>query len=575
MIRNVLVGLMISLTITVSVCALTNNFNFDSKKLTFSANSKKDNIVNIFKSDYNLTTSIVSDNEETKKVIIELSKKTTSLLLGDINSNDESSEHFYNRKKEYQELAAYNYFPRDSNSSSGYDESIKNYRYVVASELAIPRLFNSFNELGIIYNTYGDIRVILNNNLAISMVLLPSVKIKEENKEDPEKYDFKEKNLVIYYYFIKIDDAYRLCYLYGEYGDTVQEYFNELENSEIKDTKAMSSLYQSNLSTLYNFDKLNSITDDRINQIYNRNINNLVYLSSYYNTSIVNNANGFFIGNGVVITTWNFLEKALIDSQYISVRDRNSNVYEIDGIITANPETDVVLIKLKDKTESTINLASSKELKVEDPLITISSKSGISYIIQKGIVISNDGYIQSSIPLSNNDEGSPLFNSKGQVVGMNTSKSTNTSISMSINLDVLKEAKEKIDNTDFDSVQTIKFEKLKEDYYYLKYHNENIINAIPKKVWKKYSKIGNIKNTIKLELVKANYDKDIVSLRYKNKISDYISGIQLAATFKEQLIKDGYREILNSNSKCVYQNKKYKIIIMDEFDYLIIVMVKI
>lgn len=573
--RKILIGTIVFLVLTTSVYALTNNFNFDSEKLSFSNNSKKDNIVNSFKSEYNLSTAISSKNDEIKKEIVELSKKTTNLLLGDINSKNETSEHYYNRHKEYEELAAYNYFPKDPNSSSGYDESIENYRYVIASELAIPQLFNSFNELGVIYNTYGDIRVTLNGNLAISMVLLPNVKIKEENKDNPEKYDLKQENLVIYYYFIKIDDNYRLCYLYGEYGDTVQQYFDELESKETKNAKAISSSYQSDLSNLYNYDKLNSITDSKLNQIYNQNINNLVYLSSYYNNSVVNNANGFFIGNGIVITTWNFLEKALIDSQYISIQDNKSNFYEVDGIITANPQTDIVLIKLKNKVGRTVNLANSSELKTEDPLITISSKSGVSYIIQKGIVISNDDYIQSSIPLSNNDEGSPLFNGNGQVVGINTSKSTNSSISMAINSEVLKEAKEKFDNIDFDSIQTIKFEKLKEDYYYIKYNNENVINDIPTKVWKDYSKIGNIEKNIKLELVKANYDNNIISLRYKNKISDYINGMQLSVSFKEQLVKDGYKEIFNSSSKCIYQNKKYQVIIMDEFDYLIIVMVKL
>lgn len=573
--KKILIGLITFLIFTISAYALSNNFNFDSSKLTFSANSKKDNIINSFKSEYNLVTSISSQDEETKKSVIELSKKTTSLLLGDINSKDETSEHYYNRYKEYQELAAYNYFPKDANTSSGYDESDENYRYVIASEFAIPQLFNSLNELGVVYNTYGDIRVTLNGDLAISMVLLPKVKIKEENKDNVEKYDLKEENLIIYYYFLKIDGTYRLCYLYGEYGDTVQEYFDELESSETKNTKAISTTYQSNLSTLYNYDKLNAITNDKLNQIYDQNINNLVYLSSYYNTSVINNANGFLISDGIVATTWNFLEKALVNAQYISIRDSNCNDYEIDGIITANPETDIVLIKLKNKTKSTISLASSNELKTEDPLITISSKSGVSYIIQKGIVISNDGYIQSSIPLSDSDDGSLLLNDSGEVVGMNTAKSTNASISMAVNSAVLNEVKEKFDNTDFDSIHIIKFEKLKEDYYYLKYNNENVINTIPKKVWKKYSKIGDIENNIKLELLKANYDDDVVSLRYKNKISEYISGMQLAATYKEQLITDGYQEVLNSSSKCIYQNKKYQVIIMNEFDYLIVVMVKL
>ena len=70
--KKILIGTITFLTFTVSVYALTNSFNFDSKKLTFSTNSKKDTIVNSFKSEYNLSTSISSENEETKKIIIEL-----------------------------------------------------------------------------------------------------------------------------------------------------------------------------------------------------------------------------------------------------------------------------------------------------------------------------------------------------------------------------------------------------------------------------------------------------------------------------------------------------------------------
>lgn len=559
---------------TISVYALSNNFNFDSTKLTFSSNSKTSNIVSNFDNSYNLSYSITDENEELKNKITELSKKTTSLLLGDIGTSEETNEHYYNRHKEYQELAAYNYFPKDSNSSSGYDENVENYRYVIASELAIPQLFNSFNELGVIYNSYGDIRITINGNLAISMVLLPDVKIKEENKNNPEKYDYKTENLVIYYYFIKIDNEYRLCYLYGEYGEEVEKYFSELENSESKDTKALVSSYDSTLSSLYNFDKANALSNEMLDSIYNKNINNLVYITSYYNNKLINSANGFFINDGIVITTWNFLEKALIDSQYIAIKDSNSNNYEIDGIITVNPESDIVLIKLKNKLGHSVEIGDSDSLTLEDPALTISSKSGVSYTIQKGIIISNDGYIQTSIPLSTTDEGSVLLNKEGQAVGINTSKSTNTSISMAVNSKALEEIKNKFNNIDFNSIKTISFEKLKENYY-LKYNNENVINTISKRVWKKYSKIGDIENNIKLKLIKASYKDGIVSLRYKNGLEDYITSIQLSSSFREQLINDGYEEVLNSSTKCIYQNKKYQVIVMDEFDYLIVVMVKL
>lgn len=560
---------------TVTAYALTPKFNFDSSKLSFSSNSKQSVVVNKFDNKYNLSHSLSNENAKLEEEIKDLTKKTTYLLLGDFNNQDESNEDYYKRKQDYYELAAYDYFPKDKNSSSGYDESNPLYRYVIASELAIPQLFNSFNELGIIYNSYGDIRVTVSDDLVISTLTLPDVKMKEENQDNQKKYKKIKTNLIIYYYFIKIDGTYRLTYLYGETTDNVNKYFNELADNETKSTMSMVASYESDLSSIYNFDKLNAMTDSELNNIYNDNIKNIVYLRSYYNNKVVSNANGIFINDGIVLTTWSFLEKALITAQYLTVKDNLGTIYNIDGIITANPETDVAVIKLKEKSGTSVKLSNKKDIHIEDPAITLNSKSGTGLIIQKGIVISNEDYVQSTIPLTESDEGSPLFDKNGNVMGLNSSKLINSSISMAINVDVIKEIQDKFNSVDFDTIKTISFEDLKNEFYYTKYNKEKVINSIPKNKWNKYKKIGNIEKNINLELVKASYKDGIVSVRYKNNISNYISSMLLSVSFKEQLIKDGYKEILNSESKCIYENNKYKIIIMDEFDYLIIVMVKL
>ena len=573
-------GYLILIAICFSICsitvyALSLDFNFDSSKLSFSTNSKQSSIADKFDDKYQLSYSLKGEDAKTEEEIKELTKKTTYLLLGDFNNENESSEDYYKRHKDYQEMAAYNYFPKDKNSSSGYDETNPLYRYVVASELAIPQLFNSFNELGIIYNSYGDIRVTISGDLVISTLTLPDVKMKEEDKDNSMNYKTIKTNLIIYYYFLKIDGTYRLTYLYGETTDNVSKYFNELEDSETKTTMAIATSYDSNLSSIYNFDKLNALSKNDINNIYNSNLKNVVYLRSYYNNKVVSNGNGVFINDGIILTTWSFLEKALINSQYLTIKDNTGTTYNLDGIVTANPETDVAVIKLKEKSGTCIQLGNKNDIKIEDPAITLSSKSGTGLTIQKGIVIANGDYVQTSIPLTETDEGSPLFDSKGNLIGVNTSKSINSNISMAINLDVIKEIQDKFNYIEFESIKTISFEDLKNEYYYTKYNEENVVNSISKSKWNKYKKIGNIEETIKLELVKASYKDGIVSLRYKNNISNYISSMQLSVSFKEQLIKDGYEEKMNSSSKCIYENKNYQIIIMDEFDYLIIVMVKL
>lgn len=570
--KKVLIGISLFLCIF-SVYALNKDFKIDSSKISVSIDGRKNDVLNSFASEYKLSSLISSNDKELEEKIINLTRKTTYLLLGEANKSEESSEDYYKRHKDYLNLALYNYYPKDSNTESGYVESNSNYKFAYISEYAVPSVFLKFNELDIIYNNYGDIRVTANDDLVISSIKLSNVKIKNENHNGDRNYNVVNKDLLITYYFVKVDSEYYLAYLFGEMSDVADEYFSELESSETKGMN-VAPLYESNLKEIYDYSKLNNLKEKDIANIYNKNKDKIVILNSYYNNYVTNSANGFFINDGLVVTTWNFLEKSLVDAQYISLKDIYGNIYEIDGIVIINPLTDVAVIKLKDNVSKKVELSSEK-IEISTPIVMISSKTSVGLTIQKGLVLANDGYLQTSIPLSYYDEGSPLFTSSGSLIGMNTSKQINSSISYAINYQVLKEIQDKFNNVDFNSIKVVTFDELKEEYYYIKSNDEIISNNISNKKWNEYSKIGNIKETIKLKLLKASYDDNVVSLRYENTIKDYISSMDLALSFKNDLINSGYKEILDSETKAIYQNNKYKVIIMEEFNYLIIVMVKL
>ena len=567
--KKYIVLILITISI-ISVNALSNNFKLDTSELSYTTNSKKDNVVSNFRKEYQLTNSISNKNAELEEEIKNLTKKTTYLLFGDFNNINESSEDYYKRKQDFYALRYNPEVPKDDSNILGLDVNSQEYKDDLISGMAIPQIFNQAAELNMLYDSYGEIRITINDSIIISSITLPKVKIKSPSKTEPMNYDYKETNYVMNYYYKQLNGQWKLYYLYGESTDDISSYFKEVEKKESK-TMAVVPSYQSQLSTIYSFDKLDKMPESEINNIYNNNQNNVVYLNSYYNNKVVASANGFFINSGLIVTTWNYLEKSLINAQYITIKGNNTN-YELVGIVTANPETDVAVLKVENTT-SAVKVGDYKQTNIEDPAIILSSRIGTGLVVQKGIIISNTDYIQTSIPLTNTDEGSPLFNQAGEVIGINTSKTTNSSISIAVNSAVLKEIQDKFNG--LDNIDSITFEELKEKYYYEKITNENIKNSIPKYKWRKYSKIGNIENTIKMELVKASYKDGIVSLRYKNNISDYISSMQLAASFKEQLVKDGYKEITNNISKTIYKNNKYQVIIMDEFDYLIIVMVKL
>ena len=565
--------LVVILLIPICVYALSNNFTIDPSLLSFSSSGKKNTIVDSFNQDYNLTAKVSFNNSKLEKKIETLTKKATYLLLGDFNTTNESSEENYKRYQEYLKLMYNPKLPKDDSTLSGYDEDSEEYKDYLLSSYVVPNMFLAFDERGVVYGSYGNIVVQQSGDLVMSAITLPNVTIKEESNEDPMKYNRVQTNLTIYYVFKELKGEYKLYYLMGETSDELNDYFLNVEDKENNATMQIAPVYNSNLKDVYDYSKLEAITNDQLNNIYVSNVENIVMLNSYYNNYLVASACGFFINDGLIVTTWDFLNSSLMKAQFMAVKDMNGNSYDVDGIVTVNPETDIVVIKLKEKSGKKVNLGNSSQLRIEDPVVTISSK-GVGFTLQSGIVISTDGYISTTIPLVTSDEGSPLFDSSGKVVGMNTSKQVNSSVSMTINSNVLKEVQDKFNKISFDNIDVISFDKLKENYY-VEYGKENVKNDIPKNKWEKYSKIGNIEKNINLELVKASYHDGIMSLRYHNGISDFVDNMQFAGAFKDQLISDGFEEKLSSSTKCVYTNNKYQVIIMSEFDYLIVVMVKL
>lgn len=573
--KKIFITILLLVISSISIYALSTNFTIDTSSLSFSINGKKEDVLENFNKDYKLKSTIDSGDFPLKKQIEELTKKTTYLLLGNFNNAEESSEEFYKRYKDYLNMRYAPEIPKDENSLIGLDQNSQEYADDLVSGMSVPGMFNILNEYKINYNSYGNIRVLDLDDYILSIMYLPNISLRIQSDEDPMEYVNSNTNLMIYYFFKELKGEYKLYYLMAETTDELNDYFIDVEGSENNTTMQVAPIVDSSLSDIYDYSKLDALSNSKIMEIYNKNSKNIVLLNSYYNNNLVVNAHGFFINDGLIVTTWSYLEKSLKNAQYFTIKDNFGTYYEIDGIVTANPETDVVVIKLKNKVSNKVIIGNSNNLMIEDPVISVSSKTGVGLTAQKGIVFSSDGYIGSDIPLIESDEGSPLFNSNGEVIGMNTSQQVNTSVSLAITSNVLKEIQDKFINIDFNDIETISFDSLKEKYYYEKIDDEIIKNNIPLRKWKKYSKIGNIEDTISLELIKASYKDNIVSLRYRNNMIDYIDTMKFSSAFREQLVNDGFEEKLVSSSKYIYQNKDYQIIIMSEFDYLIVVMVKL
>lgn len=551
--------------------AITNGITINND--TFSFINKEEMLISNFDSKYEISSNNNDSNDALTQEIKELTKKTTYLLLGEANSKEESGENYYKRHKDYLELRYNPKVPRDDSAPLGLDQNSQEYEDDLLSGISVPGMFSKLNELEIKYNSYGKIRVSkVDEEVVISVITLPNVKMKEQDSQNPMNYNIIQTDLTLYYYFKKLNNEYKLLYLYGEMNDDIEQYMES--NDEKTGYLSKNSDYNSELRDVYDFSKADSVTDETLNKIYDGNKDKIVFLNSTYNTGMVTSANGFFIGEGIVATTYNYIEKSLMKAQNIIVNDSLGNVYELEGIVTLNIENDIAILKVKSENSKYIEYEDINKPLKEDAVISINSKTSVGLSTSKGIITCIDKSIQTSLPITEEVQGSPLFNIDGKLIGMVNSKILNSSISFATSLDVLKEYYNKFSKVNYNDVKAIPFNTLKENYY-IKYGDENVVNDIPQDKLKKFSNVENASEMIELKLVKGSYKDEIISLRFKNDIPNYIDTMQFASRYREDLKSKGYTEKVISDSKYIYDNEKYQIIVMKEFDYLIIVMVRL
>lgn len=551
-----------------TVSAINNEFRLDVNKI-LKDSSRTTAIADKMNTSYKIDYKV--NKEENNEEYINLTKKTTFLLLGDGNISDETAYNYIQRKTEYGSLRYDPEIPKDENSFSGYDEDSKEYSDSLVAGITVPGMFNMLNSMNIYYDYLGDVKIIKQEDGFLSRIVLEGVKIDFSDPENPRKFKTEDTNLIIYYIFKEYKGEYKLYYLMAETNDTLDEYLEQVSKNENNNILSSKIPNISDISKLYDYSKLSSLTNKDLTNIYNTNINKTMLLSTYYDKSIITSATGFMLTNDILVTSWNYLKESLINGQFILIKDKNGNVYELEGVLTFDEVSEIALLKIKGYKGEGVTLGDSN-LNKEDAVIALTTSTGMGITSQTGIVVNTSDYIQSLIPIKDTGIGSPLINAKGEVVGMNNSKALNSVISYATKVDCLKKIKEELMKTP--NVKVTSFDKLKEEYYYQRSNTEKQKNNIPSKVWNEYKKIGNIEDNIFLPLIKASYKENVLSLRYKNEINNFMNSNNFSSLFEKALKEEKYNLIFDSNTKRIYENNKYKVVIMNEFDYLIVVMVK-
>jgi len=135
---------------------------------------------------------------------------------------------------------------------------------------------------------------------------------------------------------------------------------------------------------------------------------------------------GFIVSSdGFILTNNHVVEKA--DEVTVTLLDKEEFKAKVVG---ADPKIDIALIKIDAKRKlSYVALGDSDKLDVGEWVVAIGNPFGLGHTVTAGIVSAKgriigsgpyDDYIQTDASINFGNSGGPLFNLKGEVVGINT-----------------------------------------------------------------------------------------------------------------------------------------------------------
>lgn len=164
---------------------------------------------------------------------------------------------------------------------------------------------------------------------------------------------------------------------------------------------------------------------------------------------------GFIISSdGYVVTNYHVIDGA--DEIIVKLSDRRELVAKVVG---SDKRSDVALLKVDADHLPVLDTGSSKDLKVGEWVVAIGSPFGFDHSVTAGIVsakgrsLPTENYvpfIQTDVAINPGNSGGPLFNLKGEVVGINSQIYSRSGgfmgVSFAIPVDVAKRVVEQLKN---------------------------------------------------------------------------------------------------------------------------------
>lgn len=133
---------------------------------------------------------------------------------------------------------------------------------------------------------------------------------------------------------------------------------------------------------------------------------------------------GFIVStDGVIVTNYHVIKTGNV----AAAKFPDGSVLKVDGVVAADKNRDLAIIKVHGKLFHTLPLGDSDQIQIGQDVVAIGNPLGLELTVSNGILSGvrtdeKEGgkFLQTTAPISHGSSGGPLFNMRGQVIGINS-----------------------------------------------------------------------------------------------------------------------------------------------------------
>lgn len=134
---------------------------------------------------------------------------------------------------------------------------------------------------------------------------------------------------------------------------------------------------------------------------------------------------GFFISrDGRILTNYHVIENEQGEHSTPTIKMQDGAILPVDELLAYDKERDIAIIKVSGGSR-TVTLGDSDKLQVGEEIVAIGNPLSLESTVSNGIVsairtIKKEGgrFLQITAPISAGSSGGPLFNMRGEVIGI-------------------------------------------------------------------------------------------------------------------------------------------------------------